>query len=83
MRSLLHLTGTLVSASMLMACAASPPRSEPPPIPASLRQPCRVPPPPADGSRATARRWAEDIALALRECADRHLELARAAAPNP
>lgn len=83
MRSLLHLTGTLLSASMLMACAASPPRSDPPVIPANLRQPCRVPLPPADGSRATARRWAEDAALAIRECADRHRELVQALQATP
>jgi hypothetical protein len=41
-----------------------------------------VPAPPPDGSRATARRWMEEAAAALRECADRVEQLQRAL-PGP
>lgn len=77
-QSLLRLTFTLACAGMMAGCAQFPTRLEPPPIPANLRQPCAVPAPPSDGSRATARRWAVEISLAMRECADRHAELVRA-----
>lgn len=78
MKLLLRRIGTLASALMLMGCAALPPPLDPAPIPASLRQLCRVPAAPADASRATAKRWAVEMALALRECRDRHAELVNA-----
>lgn len=77
MRSLLHLTSTLAFALTMTACAAwrEPSLPQTLTIPPSLRQPCNAPSPPADGSRATTRRWMEEAAAALRECADRHSRL--------
>jgi hypothetical protein len=80
-RSLLRLTGMLTCVSVLTACASLPQPETAPPIQASLLQPCRRPAAPSDGTRAVAIRWALDMTLALRECADRHAELARAVAP--
>lgn len=63
----------------LMACASSPQRSTvPTPIQASLRQPCQIPGPPTDGTGAAMLRWSKTMALALRECADRHNKLVQA-----
>ena len=86
MQSLPRLTSTLGFALTMTACAAwrapSPPQT--PTIPPSLRQPCFVLAAPADGTRATTRRWMQEAAAALRECADRHRQLAEAlAAPSP
>ena len=78
MQSLLRLTGMLASAGMMTACAALPQRSEPVRLDASLTQPCRVLAPPTDGRRGASRRWAEEAALLLRECADRQARLVEA-----
>jgi hypothetical protein len=59
-------------ALMLPGCSSLPTPSAPPPLQASLRQPCVQVQPPANGSRAVMLRWSVDMARAYRECQSRH-----------
>ena len=52
----------------MTACASLTPPSTPPPLQASLRQPCPDLPPLTDGIGATALRWMTGTARMYREC---------------
>ena len=71
----------VMCALTLTGCGSLSKPLEPPPIPASLRQPCPPLQPPADGTGAMILRTLVEWAGQYRECADRHQQLAQAVTP--